>query len=224
MVVLLGHLTHAAQESPQFSGPEYVWTYRKEDGLNPPEPGTVFLVLIDSKDASQRQLMVGSESLVTSRGKLTELNLQREVYYEGSAPPRDVAFHRFDLDGDGVDEVLVTGRGGAGGTCWFAAYRVAQQSVHKLFDGTSRFGFVVFDDDSDGKFEIGNAGFDWQLEEDNVLAESKWSIYRIVEGKYTNSASLAATAFREKIAGRDLYFRGPLGKSAAVLTVYGQRK
>jgi hypothetical protein len=49
---------------PQLVDVENLWTYRIKDGVQPSEPGTVFLVLPDDQEPAGRRLLIGSQSML----------------------------------------------------------------------------------------------------------------------------------------------------------------
>lgn len=194
----------AGDETIEKSALEYVWTYRRIDGIDPPEAGTVFCVVTDPDQPGARRLIIGTESILQPakigtllRGRAS--NADGVVLHQASAPAREISFNRFDLDGDGVDEVLLTGRGGAGGTSLLSAYRIGDKGVTRIFADASRFGFYLIDADGRGKYEIANPGFESIAGTNSELREKEFVVYHLREGVFCESRRLTADAFARVI-------------------------
>jgi hypothetical protein len=219
---------NAEGEKPLF-GPslEYLWTFRPSDGVDPPEPGIVFCIQAAGNLPWERRLFAVSGARLAGDvlPKVAAGTLKMDdpaILYHATAPPREVAFHRFDLDGDGTDEVLLTGRGGAGGTAFLNVFQIAGERVKCLYDDTSRFDIILLDENGDGRFEIANAGFEFQTDDSHVLNEKDFTVYRLQDEKYVESRRLSAQAMHELTSRLEEGTGGPLAwpKAATVLRVY----
>lgn len=176
---------------------EYLWTYRWIDGVDPPRPGIVFCVVANPEFFfGARRLVVGGESLVTpedlgllNQGKIDQTH--SKLLYRGAAPSREIVFQRMDLDDDGRDEVLLTGRGGAEGTSLLTIFRVNRHAVQVIFEDSSPLGFEIFDRHGDGQYEIANAGFETADGSEEALREKQYRIHHLQGGKYVLSEELS---------------------------------
>lgn len=182
---------------------EQLWTFREHDGLDPPEEGVVFWIGRNDQK-KERFLAVTNESVLSKRviqNLLTSGLKQHDpnLIHLGSAPARESFFHRMDLDADGCDEVLLTGRGGAGGTSLLTIFKVTDKKVRVVFMDSSRFGFRIFDEKRDGKYEIASPGFDWVVGDDNKMQPKHFSIYSLQRGNYINSRNISAAEFGNTI-------------------------
>jgi len=198
---------------------DQIWTYRADDGLEPPNPGIVFWLGVNDQ-RKERYVAVTSERVLSQGGFQNLLNtgLKRddpELFYQGSAAPRDAFFHRMDLDADGIDEVLLTGRGGAGGTSLLQIFKIPDDKATLFFSDSSRFGFRLFDKERDGFFELANPGFEFIVDEStNTLQPKQFTIYHIQGKKYVKSDKIPVQKFHaivkkfEKVTGVPLSTTG----------------
>lgn len=185
---------------------EHMWTFREHDGLDPPQPGVVFWIG-STKDDIGRFLAITNERVRSSEKfqKLLTTGLRQDdpdLYYEGVAPPRMTFFHRMDLDADGCDEVLMTGRGGAGGTSLLTVFKITGQKVKVIFEDTSRFGFRIFDETKDGIYELANPGFEW-VPGPVYMQPKEFKIYRLQTEKYQKSRNVSAELFWKMVKRSD---------------------
>jgi hypothetical protein len=189
-----------SQPSARAVLPQQLWTYRERDGVSPPESGILFCIVARPEDAGANTVIVASEDSLSPRAFVDFLTKRPKkddpaILHVGQAPQREIAFHRMDIDGDNVDEVLLTGRGGAGGTSFLSVYQIKNQTVKLLFSDSSRFGFRIIDEDSDGQVEIANPGFEWVKGADSVLREKDFAIYRLGQGAFVESKRITAESF-----------------------------
>ena len=210
---------------------EYVWTYRRLDGVHPPEAGTRFCIVTDPENAGAKRLIVAAEAILHPKnigsllvGRVS--NTDAAVLTQSSAPARDISFHRLDLDGDGIDEVLLMGRGGAGGTSLLSVYQIGDTGVKRIFTGASRFGFHLFDPDGTGKYRIASPAFKSIVDESSELTEEEFVIYDLSEGEFRESLRLPSNAFSQliehfsKVRGIPI----PSASHCAIMQVYENRR
>ncbi|MEX0703666.1 MAG: hypothetical protein WD069_16335 [Planctomycetales bacterium] len=190
---------------PEPVGLEQLWFYRNQAGAGRNAPGVAFCVGTDPEDCEgERRLIVAEESLFSAEG-LRELlgrgpkSGDRRMLYKGTAPQRESAFTRIDLDGDEIDEVLLTGTGGAGGTSLLSVFAVQPGRVRLLFDDASRFGFWIFDRDGQGKYTIANAGFDWTAGADDLMQPERYKLYDWGRERFDISNTVSPAEFERMI-------------------------
>ena len=213
--------------------PEQLWTYRENDGVVPPNTGIIFCILPSRDDHGVNKLVVFDE-VEMSLTKLMELSTGKgdalisdpAVLHVGKAPSRDIAFHRMDIDGDKIDEVLLTGRGGAGGTSFLSVFKLEREKVTLLFSDSSRFGFCFYDAEPDGRFELASPGFDWITDDSHILREREFVIYRLAGGKYAESETLSPESMKEIVAKSSERRGVPLAPrgGTSVLRVFDSKK
>lgn len=209
---------------------EQMWTYRKVDGLVPAQPGVVFCIGSTALEPGARRLAIVQEAGFSRDGfiKLLDEGLAKNdpaLMFEGIAPPRNAAFHRQDLDGDEVDEVLLTGSGGAGGTSLLSVFRVRDQQVELLFSDSSRFGFVIFDFDGDGIFQIANPGFEFVVGQNDRLQPKVFKIYNLRGKQFQRTKEMSAPDFQHSLSNMAERSGVPLpqGHSAPILRVFDRK-
>lgn len=185
---------------------EGIWVYQKQLGVGAVEPGPVFCVGANVNDPEGgRRLAVARASLFSASGLRTLLGSKIEdddprILLETTAPQRDAAFTRMDLNGDGNDEVLLTGHGGAGGTSLLTVFRVSDDKVDVVFSDSSRFGFDLIDETGEGQFEIANPGFEWTAGSDDMLRPKQFKVYGWQNDRFVVSSTQTAQDFAERVA------------------------
>ena len=178
--------------------PEQMWVYREVEGLDPPSKGIVFW-LGRNPDGEGHFLATTGEELLEKKTFLQLVNQKMKandsrLLYFGAVSPRDLFFHRIDLDGDGVDEVLLTGTGGVAGNAFLTIFQVRPAGVKKIYEGGSRFSLRIFDRDQDGTYEIANAGFAG-VAQDELIGPKEFTIYALKQGSYVQTETMQAVAF-----------------------------
>lgn len=178
--------------------PEQMWVYREVEGLDPLSLGIVFW-LGRNPDGEGHFLAATGEKLLEKKTFLQLVNQKMKandsrLLYFGAVSSRDLFFHRIDLDGDGVDEVLLTGTGGVAGNAFLTIFQVRPAGVKKIYEGGSRFSLRIFDRDQDGTYEIANAGFAG-VAQDELIGPKEFTIYALKQGSYVQTETMQAAAF-----------------------------
>lgn len=214
------------QEAPRKSLLETVWTYRLNDGVEPPDPLIVFTIVRDPTEPGARSLIVGDASLIApakllrlSRGEI--VRPEAGIFYVGPAPAREIAFSRQDLDADKRDEVLLTGRGGAGGTSLLSVFRIDDGQVRPIFSDSSRFGFWIFDEQGRGIFQIANPGFEWVPDkaDSHLIVPKEYHLYQLQQRRFQRQRTLSSHDFTGRIAKLESRGLLPLSANAGSATV-----
>ncbi|MCA9019936.1 MAG: hypothetical protein KDA74_07345 [Planctomycetaceae bacterium] len=205
---------------------EQIWTFREFESVSPPCPGIVFWTGTDY-EAGTRRLAITGESLLSEAGlqKLLTTGVKEKdpgFYYQGEAPARDLEFQKLDLDGDGKQEVLLTGRGGAGGTSLLQVFKISEKKVTRLFTDSSRFGFWIFDETGDGSYEIANPGFAWTAGPDDQMQPSEFKVYTFKEGTYQLQRSISAASLDQLLQQKKRNARTPFSRlqSVSIINYY----
>ena len=180
--------------------PEQMWMFRETDGLNPPEPGVIFWIG-RNKGGEGRFLAVTSENVLAENTFSQLLNQSMKendpnLLYFDSAPARNSFFHRIDLDGDGSDEVLLTGEGGAADNCFLQIFKATPSGVKRIYAGGSRFSLRILDRDGNGEYEVANAGFEW-VTKDGAFFPKQFTIYSLKNGTYSATQKMMASEFEQ---------------------------
>jgi hypothetical protein len=181
---------------------EQLWTYQHQVGTGKARFEAIFSVGVDAKDPEGGRMLVVSKPSLFSTAGLRELlgaGIKKDdprILYTGDAPQRSATFTRIDVDGDGIDEVVLTGSGGAGGTSLLNVFKIAKGKIVQSFEDSSRFGFLAIDVDGDGKLEIANPGFDFVADRNHVLQPKRFKIYRLKDDRYVYLKTLS----REKLS------------------------
>ena len=152
----------------------------------------------EAVDPSHRaQVVAVHESLLTNEGLGLLLTTgivgdDERLFYQGHAPQYHRAFTRCDIDSDGVDEVLLTGQGGAGGTGFMYLFAIGEEGVHEIYHGGSKFGMILIDSDDDGLMEIWNAGIEFDVDEErHRFIPREYDVYVLQEGAHTRTSQLS---------------------------------
>lgn len=171
--------------------------HREQLGVGKQASGIVFCVRSRPSDPEG-----GTEVIVVSDKSLSKMGLnslidlpenpqRKEILLRTSGPQRFAAFTRFDIDGDGIDEVLLTGKGGAGGWSEVTVFKIKHQAVNVIYHGGSKYGLAILDIDDDGKYEIANAGIEWKIRK-NIIKAKQYDIYRLTGKKFQKTSTMKA--------------------------------
>jgi hypothetical protein len=143
------------------------------------------------------QVVVAHESLLTSDGLVQLLTTGVEadddrLLFQDNAPQYARTFTHLDVDDDGVDEVLLTGRGGAGGFKSLRVFAIDETGVRVLHYDGSKFGIVMIDTDEDDVLEIWHAGIDFEVDEErHMLVAREYHVYTLQDGEYANTSTIS---------------------------------
>lgn len=216
-------------DAPRKSLLETVWTYRLNDGVEPPDPPIVFTIIRVPAEPGARSLVVGDASLIApakllrlSRGEIVRPG--PGIFYVGPAPAREIAFSRLDLDADKRDEVILTGRGGAGATSLLSVFRIDKEDkeqVREIFSDSSRFGFWIFDEQGKEIFQIANPGFEWVPDKAdlNLMVPKEYHLHQLRQHRFQRQGTLTSRDFTARIAKLESRGHLPLNGNADSATI-----
>lgn len=159
------------------------------------------------------QVVIADESLLTNDGLVelltTEIAADDErLLYQGDAPQYNRTFTRCDVDGDGVDEVLLSGRGGAGGTTLLHVFALNESGVKRLYYDAAKFGLILIDSDGDDLLEIWNSGIDFDVDEEaHMLKPTQYTVYSLKDGEYIQTGEVSREEAERVFADHELCLR-----------------
>lgn len=168
------------------------------------------------------QVVAVHESLLTNEGLglllTTGIDADDErLLYQNHAPQYHRAFTRCDIDSDGVDEVLLTGQGGAGGTGFIHVFAIDNDSVREIYHNGSKFDIVLIDSDDDGLVEIWNAGIEFDVDEvRNRFIPREYVVFVLQEGAYTRTSRLSREEAETILAAH----QDRLSSASTVIRIY----
>jgi hypothetical protein len=146
------------------------------------------------------RLAVFDESLV-SVGKYRELLSHglRDghpdfLHYSSPGLQRDVELESLDLDGDGTEDAVWSGGGGAGATSVLQVLKFELEAVRLLYSGSSRFPILLFPEMPGSlRFAIANAGFEFRIDGDHQMVPKAYDLYSVRNDVFQKSREVEPT-------------------------------
>jgi hypothetical protein len=187
------------------------WTYN--DHLTLHDMPIVFITgnAVDSIHGAR--VAVARESLLSNEGLIQLLTTgiaddDERLLHQGHAPQRSRTFTRCDVDNDGVDEVMLSGRGGAGGTTLLYVFAIDESGVKVLYHGAPKFGIVLLDRDDDDILEIWSSGIEFDVDEETqMLRPKQYTVYALKEGAYSQSGDVSREEAEQMFSEHQLRLR-----------------
>jgi len=207
-----------------------LYFHRNQSGLGTQSKGIGFCVRnLSSDPEGETEVLVFRDEYLEKIGldslmELPENPKTKEILCRTYGPQRHVSFCRIDINGDGFDEVVLTGKGGAANTSLLIMF-VINNGVSVIYSNSSRSGFTLLDIDHDGTYEIlGASSVAWKIT-NGIKTPSIYHVYKYdnEKGKFKKHKSITSIIYKEIVKTYEKKCEFPLTtkkNGGSVMTIY----